>query len=80
MFEFNEGDINGTTNRLLYNIWQELKRQSEVKPEPTRLVAKATKEKAVKKKFYRKCKKCEDEFDNYGLFMRHMKEHKKKEE
>jgi hypothetical protein len=74
MFDLKKNDITGQANRLLYNIWQELKRLN--KPQPARPMRKAAKGKAVKAKFYRKCKKCGTEFDNYGFFMKHMKEHK----
>ena len=79
MFKINPDDIRGTDNKLLYNIWQELKRLGEPKPEPARPGSKATKGKAEKPKFYRKCKKCGEEFDNYGRYMGHMKAHKKEE-
>lgn len=77
MFEFNKSDITGTTNRLLYNILQELKRLNEPAPEPTRLVAKATKEKANGTVVT--CKKCGKQFENRGKFFQHMKGHKKEE-
>ncbi len=64
------------TDKLLYEILQELKKLSKLKPQPARPMRKAAKGKAVKAKFYRKCKKCGTEFDNYGFFMKHMKEHK----
>jgi len=77
MFKINPDDIRETESKLLYNIWQELVRLNEAKPEPARPIAKATEGKAEKPKFYRKCKKCGEEFFNYGLYMGHMKAHKK---
>ena len=78
---FKRNSLITTEEKLLFDILQELKeinqKLTSATPEPARPIAKATEEKAEKKKFYRKCKKCGEEFDNYGLFMRHMKEHKK---
>ena len=80
---FKRNSLITTEEKLLFDILQELKQINEkltpAEPEPARPIAKATEEKAVKARFYRKCKKCGAEFDNYGLFMRHMKEHKQKE-
>lgn len=83
-------NANYTEEKLLFDILQELKeinqkltRQEIAEPEPARPIAKATevtevkREEPAKPKFYRRCKKCGAEFDNYGYFMRHMKEHRK---
>jgi hypothetical protein len=74
--------LNFNEEKLLFDILQELKEINQkltptAQPEPARPIAKATEGKPEKPKFYRKCKKCGREFDNYGLFMRHMKDHKK---
>jgi len=71
-----------TEEKLLFDILQELREINQkptpaAKPEPARPIAKATEGKAEKPKFYRKCKKCGEEFFNYGLYMGHMKAHKK---
>jgi hypothetical protein len=63
MFDINEKDILGQTNKLLYNIWQELK--SEKIPEIKTPVATL------------KCKICGTEHENKGSLMACYKKHKK---
>jgi SHS2 domain-containing protein len=73
MFKINPDDIRETESKLLYNIWQELKRMNEAKPEPARPVAKATEGKA---KVSIACKVCGEKFDNRGKFLSHSRKHK----
>ena len=73
-----------TEEKLLFDILQELKEINQkltapAIPEPVCPTREGIEDTVEKKKFYRKCRKCGDEFDNYGNFMGHMKEHKQKE-
>jgi hypothetical protein len=54
MFDIKKEDVTGTTNRLLFNIWQELKKPEqpqEVKPtdKPKPAKRKPAKKKTIKK-------------------------------
>lgn len=73
-------NANYTEEKLLYDILVELKeinrKLAKQEPEITE-PAPDPQEEPAKPKFYRKCKKCGAEFDNYGYFMLHMKEHRK---
>ncbi len=76
MFDIKPESLVSKTEKLLYNIWQELRRLNEFKPEPARPMRKATKGKGKAKGFVT-CKQCGEKFDNRGKFFNHLKEHKK---
>jgi len=73
------------TEKLLYLILQEFKSlnesltKSEPKPEPMLPVRNVTevKPKSSLNEDIITCKKCGEKFDNRGLFLRHMKQHKR---
>lgn len=86
MFDIKKGDVTGTTNRLLFNIWQELIKLNEAKPEiPLCQPAGGIKDKPKQAKPTKPtkqitCRICGEQFENQGVFLAHMREHKKEAE
>jgi len=70
MFDIDPDNMQSKTDKLLYNIWQELKRLNK----PLCPTAEGTEAKPAK---VIACKKCPATFDNRGKFLSHSREHKK---
>jgi len=68
MFDIDPDNLVSKTDKLLYNIWQELK---QLRPTAEGTEAVIQKPKVIA------CKKCGEEFDNRGKFLSHSREHKK---
>ena len=72
MFDINRADVRGYDNRLLWNIWHELKQLNELLS--VRPPAEGAGAKAPKKLI---CKVCKTEYDNAGKMLACLRRHKK---
>ena len=76
MFDINPDQLVSKNDKLLYNIWQELKRLN-TPVRPTREDTGAAKKPKPAAKSMIRCKKCPATFTNRGEFFQHAKQHKK---
>jgi len=69
MFEIKQTDVTGMTNKLLYNILEELKRLNTA--EPVRPSREGVETPVQKPKVT--CKRCGKKFEGHGEFLKHAK-------